>query len=250
MFDLRGHTALVTGSNRGIGKAIMLALAKQHTDVYVHSREVTEEALQVIEEAMTFGVQAVHVSGDLSLDEAPEFIVQQMQQTLGMPDILILNASFQIRNAWQNITKEEFDYQMQVDYYANFRLIQLCVPYMQSRHWGRIIVIGSVQQTLPHSEMMVYASAKAAQMSMVKNLSVQLAKDGITVNNVAPGTIYTDRNMKVLSDEAYHTKVKNDIPVGYIGTPEDCTAPVVMLCSEEGRYITGINLYVDGGRHL
>ena len=85
---------------------------------------------------------------------------------------------------------------------------------------------------------------------MVKSLSLQLAADGITVNNVAPGVIYTDRNVEALSDEEYAKKVTNSIPVGFYGEPEDCTGIVRMLCSEEGRYITGQNIFVDGGKSI
>jgi NAD(P)-dependent dehydrogenase (short-subunit alcohol dehydrogenase family) len=98
--------------------------------------------------------------------------------------------------------------------------------------------------------MLVYSASKAAQTNMVQSLSLQLAKDGITVNNVAPGVIYTDRNVEALSDEAYAEKVKSLIPVGFYGEPEDCAAMVKLLCSQQGRYITGQSIYVDGGKSV
>ena len=82
---------------------------------------------------------------------------------------------------------------------------------------------------------------------MMQSISLQLAKDGITVNNVAPGVIYTDRNIKALSDPEYAKTVTDSIPVGFYGEPEDCAGIVSLLCSEEGRYITGQSIYVDGG---
>ena len=85
---------------------------------------------------------------------------------------------------------------------------------------------------------------------MVQSLSLQLAKDGITVNNVAPGVIYTDRNVEALSDAEYVKKVTDSIPVGFFGEPEDCAGMVRLLCSEEGRYITGQSIYVDGGKSV
>ena len=129
-------------------------------------------------------------------------------------------------------------------------LIQAVAEHMKARKWGRIITIGSVQEAKPHPDMLVYSASKAAQTNMVQSLALQLAKDGITVNNVAPGVIYTDRNVKALSDAAYAQKVKDSIPVGFYGEPEDCAGIVSLLCSEEGRYITGQSLYVDGGKSI
>ena len=121
---------------------------------------------------------------------------------------------------------------------------------MKEQKWGRIITIGSVQEAKPHPDMLVYSSSKAAQTNMMKSLSLQLAGDGITVNNVAPGVIYTDRNVEALSDAEYAKKVVSTIPTGFYGMPEDCAGIVSLLCSEEGRYITGQSIYVDGGKSV
>ena len=101
-----------------------------------------------------------------------------------------------------------------------------------------------------HPDMLIYSASKAAQTNMMQSLSLQLAKDGITVNNVAPGVIYTDRNVDALSDPEYAKKVTDSIPVGFYGQPEDCAGIVSLLCSEEGRYITGQNIFVDGGKGI
>jgi NAD(P)-dependent dehydrogenase (short-subunit alcohol dehydrogenase family) len=129
-------------------------------------------------------------------------------------------------------------------------LIQHTVPGMRKKKWGRIISIGSVQESKPHPDMLVYSASKAAQTMMIKSLALQLAADGITVNNIAPGIINTDRNTEALSDEAYAERVKSTIPLGYFGEKEDCAPIVRLLCTEEGRYITGQSIYVDGGKSL
>jgi NAD(P)-dependent dehydrogenase (short-subunit alcohol dehydrogenase family) len=121
---------------------------------------------------------------------------------------------------------------------------------MQERKWGRVVTIGSVQQVKPHHQMLVYSASKSALVNMVRSLSIQLAPDGITVNNMAPGTIHTGRNEKVLQDDAYRQKVIDDIPVGFIGEPEDCSSIVLTLCSDSGRYITGEDIFVGGGKHI
>ena len=128
--------------------------------------------------------------------------------------------------------------------------MQAVVPHMRANGWGRIVTIGSVQEAKPHPDMLIYAASKTAQTNMVQSLSLQLAPSGITVNNVAPGVIYTDRNVEALSDEEYAKKVTSSIPVGYYGEPEDCAGIVSLLCSEEGRYITGQNIFVDGGKSV
>ena len=121
---------------------------------------------------------------------------------------------------------------------------------MKRQGFGRIITIGSVQEAKPHPDMLIYSASKAAQENMMRSLSLQLAKDKITVNNVAPGVIYTDRNVDALSDPEYAKKVTDSIPLGYYGEPRDVAGIVSFLCSEEGRYITGQSIYVDGGKSV
>jgi len=165
-------------------------------------------------------------------------------------DVLVLNASLQYRTSWQEITTKACYEQLNCNFVSSMMLIQAVVDNMKEKGWGRIITIGSVQEAKPHPDMLVYSASKAAQTNMVKSLSVQLAKDGITVNNVAPGVIYTDRNVEVLSDPEYAKKVTDSIPVGFYGEPEDCAGIVSLLCSDEGRYITGQNIFVDGGKSV
>ena len=98
--------------------------------------------------------------------------------------------------------------------------------------------------------MVVYAASKAAQTHMMLNLARQLAPDGVTLNNLAPGVICTDRNVEALADGAYAEKVRSAIPAGIFGQPSDCAGAALLLCSEAGRYITGQNLFVDGGMSL
>jgi NAD(P)-dependent dehydrogenase (short-subunit alcohol dehydrogenase family) len=121
---------------------------------------------------------------------------------------------------------------------------------MQKKKWGRILTVGSVQQIRPHQQMIVYAASKVAQMSMVRSLAPQFAPFGITVNNLAPGAIATGRNEEVLADKNYKALVESKIPVGYVGEPDDCASAALLLCSNAGSYITGQDIYVDGGMGL
>lgn len=241
MFDLKGKKALVTGSTQGIGFAIAKCLSDFGATVYING--TNEEKANAAIEKISGSRSAVY---DLSLPDCAD----RLYEKTGDIDILVLNASIQYRKAWNEITDEEFDKQITVNFKASVKLIQKYAPYMKERKWGRIVTIGSIQEKKPHKDMLIYAASKAAQTSMVLNLSKQLAPFGVTVNNVAPGVIETPRNYDALSDVEYAKQVLSGIPCGYAGAPEDCVAQVLLLCSEEGRYITGENIFIDGGMKL
>jgi len=242
-FDLTGKTALVTGSTQGIGKAIAGCLADYGAKVYIHGSSDLEKCKAAAKET---GKDARTAVADLSIEGCAEKLYEQT----GDIDILVLNASVQYRKPWNEITGAEFDKQVRVNLKSSLELIQKYAPHMQSQKWGRIVTVGSIQQYRPHKEMMVYAATKSAQMSFVANLAKQLGADGITVNNVSPGVIYTPRNEQALSDDQYRKQILKSIPLGFEGTAEDCTGAVLLLCSDAGRYITGTDILVDGGMLL
>ena len=239
-------TALVTGSSRGIGRAIAIRLAQDGYRVIVHgakNKAKIEETKHIIEK--NGGVAEAIISDLTDLSETKE-LCEKLKEC----DVLILNASLQYRTPWQEISVEACYEQLNCNFVSSMMLIQAVAENMKQKGWGRIITIGSVQEAKPHPDMLVYSASKAAQTNMMKSLSLQLAKDGITVNNIAPGVIYTDRNVEALSDPEYAKKVTNSIPVGFYGEPEDCAGIVSLLCSDEGRYITGQNIFVDGGKSV
>lgn len=250
LFDLQGRRALVTGSSRGIGRAIALAFAMQGAVVAVHGARREAEAQAVAAEAREAGHDAAAFTADLSDPESVARLASSVASRLGGVDILVLNASVQAREAWDVTTTQQFDAQVAVNLKAALDLIAAFVPGMRERGWGRVLAIGSVQQVKPHPDMLVYAATKAAQVNMMKNLARQLAPLGITCNNLAPGVIATDRNADALADDAYNAAVLSRIPSGAFGAPADCVGAALLLCSEAGRYITGADLLVDGGMHL
>lgn len=239
-------TALVTGSSRGIGRAIAIRLAKDGYKIIVHGAGNTAKANETAEIIRNNGGEAEVIIADLTDLEQTNLLCQKVKKI----DVLVLNASLQYRTPWQEITTKACMEQLNCNFVSSMLLIQAVAENMKNKKWGRIITIGSVQEAKPHPDMLVYSASKAAQTNMVKSLSLQLAKDGITVNNVAPGVIYTDRNVEALSDPEYAKKVTDSIPVAFYGEPEDCAGIVSLLCSEEGRYITGQNIFVDGGKSV
>ena len=241
-----GKRALVTGSSRGIGRAIAIALAADGYEVLIHcagNMQKAEETRKLIERA---GHSATVIQADLcNLDQTARLVAE-----MGDIDALVLNASVQYRNKWEQISQDECRDQLNCNFISSLLLIQGAVPHMRTAGWGRVVTIGSVQEVKPHPDMLVYSASKAAQTNLMRSLALQLAKDGITVNNVAPGVIYTDRTTKALAEPAYAQQVMDSIPVGFYGKPEDCAGIVSLLCSEKGRYITGQSIFVDGGKSI
>lgn len=239
-------TALVTGSSRGIGRAIALRLARDGFRIILHGTKESEKLTAVKTEIEKMGGSVTAETADLTdLRETAALAAR-----LGGVDVLVLNASVQYRRPWQEITAEEATAQLNCNFLSSLLLIQAVAPHMEKSGWGRIVTIGSVQEKKPHPDMLVYSASKAAQANAVQSLALQLAGAGVTVNNVAPGVIYTDRNVEALSDPDYAEKVRASIPVGFYGEPEDCAGTVSLLCSEEGRYITGQSIFVDGGKSI
>ena len=242
MFDLTGKTALVTGSTQGIGFAIAKTFAEYGAKVFVHgaaSMEKCEKASSLIE-------NSIPIKADLSQSGCAEELYKQT----GDVDILVLNASVQIRGGLDCVTDEDFSMQFNTNVRSSMQLVQKYVPHMKKQHYGRIVMIGSVNQYKQNPQLMVYAETKSAQMNFVQTMARELADFGITVNNIAPGVILTPRNEAALSDDEYRAKILSSIPAGYAGRAEDIAPAALLLCADEGRYITGTDIVIDGGMHL
>lgn len=250
MFDLSGKTALVTGSGQGIGRATAVLLARQGARVIINWNSNDSKAAVTAEAIKAAGGEYLCWKYDISLPSVREDFEKFLADNGIGVDILVLNASVQIRNEWENISPEEFDRQMHTNFRASLQLIQACVPGMRKRRWGRIITVGSVQQSRPNTAMAVYAATKAAQNNLCLTLCGQLAGDGITINNIAPGAVETARNEKVLADPEYRKMIEASIPVGFVGQSEDIAPTILLLASKEGRYITGADIPIDGGMSI
>lgn len=249
-FRLTGRTALVTGARREIGRSIALALAGAGARLAIHHAGTDQEAADaaaVVAEITAAGGQARAFGQDFTLDDAGVTLAAAV--TAWAPvDILVLNASIELPETLEAITREHFDRQIAVNLRTTLELLQGLLPPMAERGWGRVLTIGSVQQVRPHPRMLVYAGTKAAQLNWAWNLARQFGGQGITVNNLAPGAIRTARNRdQMVTEEAM---LVERIPVGRLGRPDDLAGAALLLCSDAGSYINGVNLYVDGGRSV
>ena len=241
MFNLTGKTALVTGSTQGIGFDIAKTLSKQGAKVFVHG--ATESKCK---NAAGKIPGAVAVWADLKDRDCDDKLYAQT----GDVDILVLCASVQSKKKWNEFTKEDFDTHVDVNLKSSYFLIKKYVPHMQEQNYGRIVTIGSVNQYNQHPELSIYGMTKSAQYKLVQNIAPSLAPYGITINNVAPGAILTPRNDSALADPEFKKLVESKIPVGYVGETKDISPAVLLLCSDEGRYITGTEIVADGGMGL
>ncbi len=242
MFDLKGKRALVTGSSQGIGREIAKALADSGADVYVHGANFSDKLENAKEYVGAIGV----ATADLFKSDGADKLYAQT----GDIDILVLNASIQIKKPWDSFTEEEFDNHISCNLKSSYFIIQKYIEGMKKNNWGRIVTIGSTNQYNNHPELSIYGVTKAAQMKMVQNIAPFIAPYGITINNIAPGAIATPRNDKALADREFRKKVEASIPAGYIGAADDMNGAALLLCSDEGRYITGSEIVVDGGMRL
>ena len=227
-FDLTGKTALVTGSTRGIGKAIGDAFEEYGAKVIRHNSKVC----------------------DLADPDAIEAFFDRLEAEGTMPDIVVANASVQERFKWSEFPMDEARREAQINYLATLRMFQRAYPKMKAQEWGRMIVVGSVQERRPHPDMIAYAATKGAQENLVRNIARQVAAEGITVNNLCPGVFFTDRNKDVLADPVYGKRVTDAIPLHDYALPEDAAGAALLLASDAGRYITGTTILVDGGLSL
>jgi glucose 1-dehydrogenase len=256
-FRLDGRTALVTGARREIGRAIALALGGAGARVAVHHAGGAEEEADAAEvvarlhgSPLPGPAGSAAFAADFSVPHAGTKLAADVLAAFGRVDIVVLNASIEIVQSFEAITGEAFDRQIAINLRATLDLLQALVPAMATRGWGRVVTIGSVQESWPAPTMMVYAGSKAMQHTWALALVRQYAARGVTVNNLAPGAIETARNRVQLSDPGPRAWLLDRIPTRRFGTPADMAGAALLLCSDAGAYINGAHLHADGGRML
>lgn len=241
---LANKVAIVTGSTRGIGKAVAEHLAAQGARVAVCGRN-GEQAAQVAEAIVEQGGTARGFQCDVTLDDDVQNLIRDVQEAFGSIDILVNNAGITRDTLLMRMKEADWDQVMEVNVKSMYRCAKAVLRPMMKQRSGRIINITSVIGLMGNAGQANYAAAKAAVIGFTKSLAKEAASRGITVNAIAPGYIATDMTDSL--DEKVRERILAAIPLGTIGQPEDVANAVAFLASDESRYITGHTLVVDGG---
>jgi 3-oxoacyl-(acyl-carrier-protein) reductase len=247
--ELRGKVAFVTGGSRGIGRAIVTAMAKAGADVaftYQTSREAAEALVKGIVEE--HGVRCRAYQANVASADEMQAVVKQAISELGPITILVNNAGITRDRSFLKMTKAMWDEVRQVNLDGVFYTTQLVAQDMVGAGWGRIINISSIVGQMGNFGQANYAATKGAIISFTETLARELARKGITVNAVAPGFIETD--MVQAMPTAALDQVKAMTPMGRLGKPEEIAEAVVFLASPRASYVTGQVLAVNGGMYM
>ncbi|MDB5312534.1 MAG: fabG 10 [Gemmataceae bacterium] len=246
LFDLTGRVALVTGGNKGLGKAMARGLAEAGADVIVASRHEDELKAALGEILAGTGRTGAYVVADVSSREDVNKLAREAVEKMGRVDILVNNAGMNAPQAIDEITDETWDRVVQVNLTAAMALTRELVPPMKDRRWGRVVHISSIMSQVSKEKRNVYSATKAALNGLARASALDLGPYNVTVNCLAPGPFLTDMPMSVLSD-AEKRAFADRTALGRWAQPRELVGPVLMLCSEAGSYVTGQVLVVDGG---
>ena len=244
---LTDMVAIVTGGDSGIGRAVALAFAREGADVVLSYLEAEEDdarrTAQLVEES---GRKALRVPGDLTSEEVCRQLVDRTVSELGRIDILVNNAAYQMAQPGgiADITSEQFDRVMKTNLYAMFWLSKMSLPHMGKG--SSIINTSSVQASSPSSELLDYATTKAGIVNFTRGLASMVAEDGIRVNSVAPGPIWTPLIPATMPEEKVES-FGTQTPMGRVGQTAELAPAYVFLASQEASYITGEVIAVTGG---
>ena len=255
MFELDGKIALVTGSSRGLGAAIAKCLAQAGADLVVNynSDHSAERAERVVQEIRAMGCRAISVQADVSQEKDVIRLVNTAVEQFGRIDILASNAGINSNRNIYDLDLGEWQRIQDTNITGAFLVSKYVVPVMEANGWGRIIFTSSmVAQQGALFGQVHYASTKAALQGFARTLARTVAKKGITVNCVAPGTHMTETLEEILvtSDPHRLDSVIATTPVGHIGTCEDVGYAVCYLASKEAGFVTGAVLDVNGGCYM
>lgn len=247
---LSGRVAVVTGGSRGIGRSVVELLSGSGVDVainYVHDELAAEQTVAI---AKAKGVKAIAVQADVSKLVEAEQLIQTTVESLGRVDFLICNAGIWEGAPVEEISEELWDKSLEINLKGTWTVCRAAVPSMKRQRFGRIVIVSSTAGQRGEANVSNYAASKGGQISFTKSLSTELGKFGINVNCVAPGWVDTEMSAGPLKDETQLKSILQGIPVGRVATPEDIAGPIVFLCSEWARHITGEVLNINGGSVL
>ena len=246
LFDLTGRVALVTGGNKGLGKAMARGLAEAGADIVIASRHEDELKSALAEILAGTGRKGAYFVTDVSKRDEVKKLAADAVSKMGKVDILVNNAGMNAPQGIDEITDETWDRVLEVNLSSTMALTRALVPGMKERRWGRVVHISSIMSVVSKEKRNVYSATKAALNGMTMASSLDLGPYNVTVNCIAPGPFLTDMPMSVLSAEEKKA-FADRTALGRWAQPQELAGPIVLLCSEAGSYITGQVIVVDGG---
>jgi NAD(P)-dependent dehydrogenase (short-subunit alcohol dehydrogenase family) len=249
LFDVSGRVAVITGSSRGIGRAIAERLAEHGAKVVISSRkkEACQAVADVINNARGAGT-AQPIAANISSKDDLVNLVAKTRETFGKIDILVCNAATNVHmGPMATIKDEQFRKILENNILSNHWLIQLVAPEMTARREGAIVIVSSVGGLQGSAVLGAYSLSKAADLQLARNLAVELGPHNIRVNCVAPGIIKTDFARALWQNPKIAKASESATPLRRLGEPDDVAGAVVFLCSPAGHYVTGQYLVIDGG---
>jgi NAD(P)-dependent dehydrogenase (short-subunit alcohol dehydrogenase family) len=246
LFDLTGRVALVTGGNKGLGKAMARGFAEAGADVVIASRHEAELKAALDEILSGTGRRGAYLVTDVSVRGDVKKLAQFAVEKMGKVDILVNNAGMNAPQSIDAIADETWDRVLEVNLSSVMALTRAVVPQMKERRWGRVVHISSVMAQVSKEKRNVYSATKAALMGLARASALDLGPFGVTVNCIAPGPFLTDMPKSVLS-AAEQQSFADRTALGRWADPRELVGPVLMLCSEAGSYVTGQTIFVDGG---
>ena len=245
--DLSDKVAIVTGSSRGIGRAIALGLAKDGANIVVNALSNITKAREVAEEIESMGREVLVIVADVSKKEHVESMVEQTLKRFGKIDILVNNAGIVGPTVpIQELSEEDWDRVISVDLKGTFLCCRAVIPHMIRQRSGKIVNISSIAGKEGNANMTAYCAAKAGIIGLTKALAEEVAKYGIRVNCVCPALIETE--LVEMMDKKQAEYLKSKIPLGRLGKPEEVAELVKFLVSDASDFITGQAINIDGGR--
>jgi 3-oxoacyl-[acyl-carrier protein] reductase len=244
---LSGKTALVTGSSRGVGKAIAVAYAREGAKVMVNYTSNEKAAMEVVEEIQKMGGQARAFKADVAKKEEADAIVQATVDAFGGIDILVNNAGFTRPAMLLKMTEEQWDAVVNIHMKGPFLCTQAAAQHMAKKNSGKIINVTSVAGIVGTVGQINYSAAKGGVISMTKSMARELSRYNICANVISLGIVTTDMTEKITTDEKLKEIYMNRILLKRFGEPDDISPAFIFLASDESNYITGQLLCVDGG---
>ncbi len=242
---LFGQTALITGASRGIGAAIATTLAKAGANIAVNYLTQASKAQEIVSQCELFDIHAIAVAGDVSKASDVDHLFAQTTRHIGPITILVNNAGKAQSDLFIDTSEKDFEDLIGVNLKGPFLCTKKALPAMLQAQQGRIINISSIWGMVGGSCEVAYSAAKGGVIAFTKALAKELGSTGITVNAVAPGAISTDM-MSVYSEEDIQ-KIREETPLGRLGTPEDVAHTVLFLASPESSFLTGQIISPNGG---